>query len=415
MKAHDTLDESLDRVEKGLARAWKELPENRKRELRQILRELPQDFKGWRRLIEQGFEQVRFAAGEKRRIAILGPANVGKSTLYNSLLRPKQLRAHVSALPGTTRQEQSGDAGIFTIVDTPGADNVGAVGAEEKEKALAAARASDFMVILFEAAHGVREPERCMFRDLREIDLPFVAALNKMDLVQKERSAVLAKAANVLGIEPERLIPLTATSGEGVEMLLRDIVAGEPELIAALGNALPAYRWVIAQTVILRAASTAAAIALTPLPFIDFIPLTGIQVALVLGIARVYAYKLDFSRARELLATFGGALLGRTLFYELSKLGGPPAWLLAAGVAAGTTTALGYGAALWFERGERISKDTLQQVSRTISQSIIQQLKDLGRRRPDRKTLRERVREALQKARIPLEGQDPEQRERGVP
>jgi GTP-binding protein Era len=134
----------------------------------------------------------------------------------------------------------------------------------------------------------------------------------------------------------------------------------EQGLVRALGKALPAYRWVLAQTVILRAASTAAAIALTPLPFLDSIPLTGIQIALVLGVARVYDYEIGFSRARELLATFGGALLGRTLFYELSKLGGPPAWLLAASVAAGTTDALGFGAALWFERGERISKETLQ-------------------------------------------------------
>jgi GTP-binding protein Era len=406
-------EESLDRVEGGLAHAWKDLPEDRRRELRQVLRELPQDLKGWRRLMDQVFEQVRFAAGEKQQIAILGPANVGKSTLYNVLLSPEQAQARVSALPGTTRKAQTGDAGLFTIVDTPGADNVGAVGLEEQQQALEAARRSDFLLILFDASHGIREPERKMFFELKAMDIPFVVALNKMDLVKGERVRVLKRAAQVLALDEESLIPLVAVEGQGIERLLREVVKGEPELVAALGAALPEYRWVLAQSVILRAASTAAAVALTPLPFVDFIPLTGLQIAMVLGIARVFEYKINLARARELLATFGAALLGRTLFYELGKLGGPPGWLLAAGVAAGTTAAVGYGAALWFERGERLSKEALQRISRAISESIVQQLKDLGRRRPDRKTLRARVLEALKREPITIgqEEQDSEEKQ----
>jgi GTP-binding protein Era len=401
-----TYEESLDRLEAGLARAWKDLPQERRRELRQVLRELPQDLKGWRGLIDQVLEQVRFAAGEKRQIAILEPANVGKSTLYNVLLRPEQVRARVSAIPGTTRETQTGDAGLFTIVDTPGADNVGAVGLAEKERALEAARRSDYLVILFDASHGIRDPERKMFFELKALDIPLVAALNKMDLVQGERAHVLKRAAQVLAVEEVSLIPLIATKGEGIERLLREVVRGEPELVAALGVALPEYRWILAQSVILRAASTAAAVALTPLPFVDFIPLTGLQIAIVLGLARVYAYEINLARARELLATFGAALLGRTLFYELGKLGGPPGWLVAAGVAAGTTAAVGYGAALWFERGERLSKQALQRISRAISESIVLQLKDLGRRRPDRKTLRTRVLESLKRESITIDQEE---------
>jgi hypothetical protein len=96
------------------------------------------------------------------------------------------------------------------------------------------------------------------------------------------------------------------------------------------------------------------------------------------------------------VVTFGMALLGRTLFYELSKLGGPPGWLLAAGVAAGTTTAMGYAAAIWFERGEKISHKTMEGISKGIATTVVDRLKSLGKRRPQKVTLRERIQETLE-------------------
>jgi uncharacterized protein (DUF697 family) len=134
----------------------------------------------------------------------------------------------------------------------------------------------------------------------------------------------------------------------------------------------------------------------TPLPFVDFLPLLGVQTAMVISIARIYTYKITLSRARELVATFGAAVLGRTLFYELSKLGGPPGWLVAAGVAVGTTAALGYASAVWFERGARLAPEDIRKIARATSESVVERLKDLGRRRPKRVTLKERVDQALQ-------------------
>ena len=64
--------------------------------------------------------------------------------------------------------------------------------------------------------------------------------------------------------------------------------------------------------------------ALAPLPFLDVLPLLALQSSLVLGIARIYKYRITPARARELLATFGLGFAGRTLFQQLSKLGGPP-------------------------------------------------------------------------------------------
>ena len=394
-KTSPNQDEFIGKWQDELRRIWDELPGDKRKELTQALGRLPGDPKGWRRLIHHALEHIRLATGGKRHVAIVGPVNVGKSTLYNTLIRSTDDRAEVSAVPGTTRQPQMADAGIFTVIDTPGADAAGVVGLDEKESALDAAGRADFLLVLFDAVHGIRTPEQVLFSELRGLDKPFVVALNKIDLVSKERSAVLGKAAAALGLESDQLIPLSARKGKGIDRLLLAVTKSEPEIVAALGAALPRYRWDLAQSVIGRSASSAAAIAITPLPFLDFFPLTGLQITMVMTIARIFEYRITLARARELIATLGIAFLGRTLFYELSKFGGPPGWMLAAAVAAGTTVALGYASVVWFERGETLSRMTLDRISRTVIQTVLDHIRGIWQRKPDRSSLREKVREAL--------------------
>jgi small GTP-binding protein len=359
------------------------------------LDQLPDDLKGWRALIDRAVDHVRLVTGRKRVIAIVGPINAGKSTLYNQFIRSKKERAEVSAVPGTTRQAQEADAGIFVIVDTPGADAAEDDMDEESRRALEAARQADVLVVIFDASHGILPPQRELFARLEALGKPMVVGLNKMDLVRKESSQVVGRAAAALGLSSESVIPLSAKTGRGVEKILIAVARLEPEIVAALGAALPEYRGKLSQVIIARAASTAAVIAMTPLPFLDFIPLVGVQAAMVMTIARVYAYRITLARARELLATFGLGFLGRTLFYELSKLGGPPGWLVAAAVAAGTTAAIGYGAAAWFERGERLQMDALRRIAATLSEELIGRLRGIGRRRRRARDVRRQVSDAL--------------------
>jgi uncharacterized protein (DUF697 family) len=174
------------------------------------------------------------------------------------------------------------------------------------------------------------------------------------------------------------------------------IALAEPALVTALGQALPQYRWQLAWRTIASAASVSAVIALTPLPVIDFAPLLVTQSVMVLGIARIYDYKITLERARELVVTFGLGLLGRTLFGELSKLGGLPGWLLSSAIASSVTVAMGVAAAAWFERGERLSHDTLNRLTRELTAYFLEALKGLGKRRPSRASLKERIEQALQ-------------------
>jgi len=391
-------DEFIDQWRSELSAAWDTLPAETRTTLTKSLRLFPEDLKGWKSLIDQAMDQIRLAAGTKHTVTIIGPVNAGKSTLYNQFIRTKRDRAEVSAIPGTTRYSQESDAGIFSIIDTPGADAPGVVGEVEKERALEAAKGADVLILLYDAVHGIRPPEQKLFDEISKLGIPFIVVLNKMDLMKKNRPVVIGKAAGALGIPSDQIIPISAEKGIGLERLLLAIAKSEPGIVAALGAALPEYRWKLAQSAITKAASTAAAIAVTPLPFLDFFPLLGVQSALVLAIARIYAYRITLSRARELIATFGIAMLGRTLFYELSKLGGPPGWILAAAVSAGTTTALGYGAAIWFERGERLSRKALETISRAVTSTVIDRLKSLGKRRPKKGTLRQKIQESLEES-----------------
>ena len=392
----DPFEEFVGGWAQELRRLWQGQPGEARGGLSRVLGATPGGLKQWRGLIDQAAEHLRLAVGDKHQVAIVGPANVGKSTLYNQLIRSRQDRAAVSAVPGTTRQARQADAGLFAVVDTPGADAAGAVGEAEKQRALAAAGQADVLVVLFDAAQGIRAPEKALFDELLALRRPTVVGLNKIDLVRGERAAVVGRAAAILDVAPDQVIPLSAREGTGVERILLAVAKTEPGIVAALGTALPEFRWKLAQVAIAKAASTAAAIAVTPLPIISFVPLIAIQAAMVLGLSRIYAHPITLGRARELVATFGLGLLGRGLFYEVIKFGGPPGWLVAAAVASGTTVAMGAAAAAWFDRGERLSSEAVRRISRSVSQTLIDRLRGLGRRRPERITLRQQVQQVLE-------------------
>jgi GTPase len=384
-------------VREHLRQAWDKMPEAARGPLTEALRELPGDLGRWRELMRLALSHFRVVTGDKRRVAIVGPANVGKSTLYNQLVRNAADRAEVSAVPGTTRVSQTADAGLFVVVDTPGADAVDALGEAEKERAFAAAREADVLVIVFDAIQGIKRAEQELFRALQALEIPHLVVLNKVDLVAGAREClrVVEAAARNLGLTPDEVVPCVAKDGKRVERVLLAIAKAEPEIVAALGAALPEHRRMLAWSATKKAGATAAVIALAPLPILDVFPLLVVQSSLVLGIARIYGQRITLGRARELVVTFGLGFLGRTLFQELSKLGGPPGWVLASAIASSTTVVMGRAAAVWFERGEKAKASDLRAESRSLAKRMLQSLKKLGRRRPPREAVAREVEAAL--------------------
>jgi len=394
-KVAANFQEFIKTVQTQILQDWENLPGEQRQELEGVLRRLPGDYKGWRILLEETVDQFRIATGKKTRVTIIGPVNSGKSTLYNQLLSKKEDRSEVSPVPGTTRRVIRSDAGLFQILDTPGADAAGPVGELEKERALMAAREADFIILLFDASHGVRAAQRELYEEVSALNIPLVIGLNKIDMVPKAKEKLRRQAAEALGLDIRQILPLSAKKRSGMEALLFAVAKSEPALVAALGAALPEYRRRLSEGVLRKAMSTAGAVGATPLPFLDFIPLIAIQSAMVISIARIYDEEMSLKRARELIATFGLGMLGRMLFYEASKFAGPPGWLVAAAIAAATTATVGYAAISWFDKGERLSSEAFASISKRISDDLIGRIKRT-RRKPQKEKLQNEIELAMQ-------------------
>lgn len=374
---------------------WQSLPPSERAGLQSLLGIFPSETNLIRLLLDLASVQFKLAFGKKHRVVIVGPANVGKSTLYNQMVQNKEDRAAVSPLPGTTRINREADAGIFEVIDTPGADAVGDVGEKERQEAFRAAREADFLLIMFDAIQGIKKTEQELFDELVALGKPYIIVLNKIDLVRKESELIVQHVASHLRIRPDQIVPISARDGKNIDQILMAIAVTEPEIVAALGKALPQYRWQLAWRTIASAASVSAVIALAPLPVIDFVPLITTQSVMVLGIARIYNYKITIQRARELVVTFGLGFLGRTLFQQLSKLGGIPGWMLSAAIASSTTIVMGYAAVNWFEKGEKLSGKALGELTADLTRRMLERLKPFGKRKPGREALQKEMEEIL--------------------
>ena len=393
----DILTQFPPEVQTTVRKIWEALGPNEKASFLSLLVGFPADTTMVKLLVKLSTAQIRQAFGNKHQVAIVGPTNVGKSTLYNQLVQNKSDQAVVGPLPGTTTENQQADAALFTVIDTPGADAVGSVGEREKSLALSAAANADFLVLVFDAIQGIKKTEQELFNEVATLKKPFVVVLNKIDLVpHKDLHGVVSNAARNLGLEPDQIVPIVAKDGKNLGKVLLAVAATEPEMVAALGQALPEYRWQLAWHTIVRSASISAAIALAPLPVIDFVPLVVTQSIMVVSIARIYNYRITPQRATELVATFGLAFLGRTLFQELSKLGGLPGWLLSAAIASSTTVVMGYAAVRWFETGQKLSTEALKKLTQGMTAYLLDTLKSLGKRKPGQKGLRERITQSLE-------------------
>lgn len=159
------------------------------------------------RFLEQGMEVVLY-----------GRPNVGKSSILNALLMEE--RAIVTDIPGTTRDIVKGSMILnglrINLSDTAGireqADRVEAIGVERARKSV---HHADLVLLVLDASEPIREEDRALLEETA--DLPRLIIANKSDVNQ--------------GIEmPEGALPLSARTGEGMEMLRQKIAeaAGKP-------------------------------------------------------------------------------------------------------------------------------------------------------------------------------------------
>ncbi len=282
-----------------------------------------------------------------RKVAILGLANSGKSTLFNTLRG--YYASAVSATAGTTTTTVEGDLGPFALVDTPG--HLPDIQAQ-------AAAEAPIVLYLLDASAGLRAQDLSTISNLRDDGKTLIVALNKADLLTSPDDDA-AKAAARLGVKD--VIPISARDGDNVaEELIPALIEASPEAAMILGRQLPKFRREAATKVVRTAALVGLAAGLEPIPLIDIPILLGNQIRMVLRVAAIYGEPLSARHLRELVTTVIGGLLFRYLAEEAAKIVPFGGDLVAGAIAAAGTWSLGMVAVEYFESGKKLSGDQLR-------------------------------------------------------
>jgi GTP-binding protein len=161
-------------------------------------------------------------------VAIIGRANVGKSTLFNRLILKR--KSIVNDTPGVTRDriyEQSDWLGrFFTVVDTGGVDVDGVNEIEDQvvEQALLAQSEADAIIFVADKNMGLTPQDREVVDRIRKSGKPFFLAVNKVDHAKHE-----LELSDFAGVGVDTVYPISAEHGHGVADMLDALVAAFPE------------------------------------------------------------------------------------------------------------------------------------------------------------------------------------------
>lgn len=171
-------------------------------------------------------------------VAMIGPANAGKSTMLNNYLGQKL--AIVSPKPQTTRNQINGilsrsDAQVI-FVDTPGLhEGRGVLHKAMVHTTRQAQSGADSLLLVLDAnmyARKLHYLENDLPRLLDQAAMtkgPMFIALNKIDLL-KDKSALLPVMARLEQAWPGTpTFPVSALTGEGLPELLEAVVSSLPE------------------------------------------------------------------------------------------------------------------------------------------------------------------------------------------
>jgi GTP-binding protein len=196
---------------------------------------------------------------DRRRVAIIGRPNVGKSTLVNRLLGEERVMAY--DLPGTTRDSISlaleRDGIPYELIDTAGVRRRSRVdNAVEKFSVIKALQAIDrahVVVLMIDAREGLTDQDTTLLGHVLQQGRALVLALNKWDgLDQAHRDAVLSEFDRKLQyVSWARRIRLSALEGSGIGELIKaineawrsaTITMPTPELTRVLRDAVEAHQ-----------------------------------------------------------------------------------------------------------------------------------------------------------------------------
>ena len=149
------------------------------------------------------------------KVVLVGRPNVGKSTLFNRLVRSQ--KAIVNNLPGVTRDRKYGQGKLadleFTLIDTAGIDDSlkGTTEVKIKEQSQFAIDDADIIFFVIDGREGVLPIERSIAINLKKKNKPIIVLINK-----SEGSKGLIGLSESASLGFDIVIPISAEHGEGL-------------------------------------------------------------------------------------------------------------------------------------------------------------------------------------------------------
>ena len=125
-------------------------------------------------------------SSERTHIGIFGRRNAGKSSIINAITG--QNLAIVSDIKGTTtdpvlKTMELLPLGPVVLIDTPGLDDDGELGALRIEKAYQILNKTDIAVLVMDAAAGMTSEDKAILEQIQAKKIPCVAVFNKVDML----------------------------------------------------------------------------------------------------------------------------------------------------------------------------------------------------------------------------------------
>lgn len=129
-------------------------------------------------------------SANRTHIGIFGRRNAGKSSLINALTG--QNLAIVSDIEGTTtdpvqKAMELLPLGPVVIIDTPGLDDVGELGAQRVRKTKQVLNKTDIALLVVDAGQGMTAADEEILRQIQKKGIPHIVVFNKADLLPPDQ------------------------------------------------------------------------------------------------------------------------------------------------------------------------------------------------------------------------------------
>ena len=165
-------------------------------------------------------------ASERVHISFFGKRNAGKSSVINAVTG--QDLAIVSSVMGTTtdpvyKSMELLPLGPVVVIDTPGIDDEGELGALRVRKSYQVLNKTDIAILVVDSTTGKGEEEFALLHKFHEKHIPYLVVYNKIDLLSVEKIKNLAmsvRAGEVL---------VSAADGMNIQELKEKIATLKPE------------------------------------------------------------------------------------------------------------------------------------------------------------------------------------------